>query len=69
MIINPKKSMDQKINITLWSAVFFLCAVTASAADRPNILFIITDQHHLRMLSSADNPYLKTAENPSKKRK
>ena len=60
MIINPKKSMDQKINITLWSAVFFLCAVTASAAERPNILFIITDQHHARMLSSAGNPYLKT---------
>ena len=52
--------MDQKINITLWSAVFFLCAVTASAADRPNNLFIITDQHHARMLSSAGNPYLKT---------
>jgi hypothetical protein len=31
--------------------------------------FIITDQHHARMLSSADNPYLNTAENPSKKRK
>lgn len=26
----------------------------------PNILFIITDQHHARMLSSAGNPYLKT---------
>jgi len=31
--------------------------------------FIITDQHHARMLSCADNPYLNTAENPSKKRK
>ena len=52
--------MYQKINITLWSAAFFLCAVTTSAAKQPNILFIITDQHHARMLSSAGNPYLKT---------
>ena len=26
----------------------------------PNILFIITDQHHANMLSSAGNPHLKT---------
>jgi arylsulfatase A-like enzyme len=26
----------------------------------PNILFILTDQHHANMLSSAGNPYLKT---------
>ncbi len=35
----------------------------SSAADRdnpPNILFILTDQHHANMLSSAGNPYLKT---------
>jgi hypothetical protein len=31
--------------------------------------FIITEQHHARMLSSADKPYVNTAENPSKKRK
>ena len=30
------------------------------AADRSNILFLITDQHHARMLLSAGNPYLKT---------
>lgn len=36
-------------------------AYTAVSADqRPNILFIMTDQHHARMLSSAGNPYLKT---------
>ena len=29
-------------------------------STKPNILFIITDQHHARMLSSAGNPYLKT---------
>ena len=28
--------------------------------QKPNILFIMTDQHHARMLSSAGNPYLKT---------
>ena len=28
--------------------------------DRPNIILIMTDQHHARMLSSAGNPYLKT---------
>jgi len=31
-----------------------------AAAERPNILFIITDQHHARMLTSAGNPFLKT---------
>ena len=31
-----------------------------AAAERPNILFIITDLHHTRMLSSAGNPFLKT---------
>jgi arylsulfatase A-like enzyme len=49
--------------------ILLLCAVdTASAAKpqksgasrSPNILFIITDQHHAKMLSSAGNPYLKT---------
>ena len=28
--------------------------------QKPNILFIMTDQHHARMLSSAGNPHLKT---------
>ncbi len=37
-----------------------LMVTTAAAATRPNILFIMTDQHHARMLSSAGNPYLKT---------
>ena len=32
----------------------------SATANRPNILFIITDQHHARMLSAAGNPYLKT---------
>jgi len=40
--------------------LLFLLTSRVVAADRPNILFIITDQHHARMLSSAGNPYLKT---------
>ena len=40
---HPKESMKQKIIITLWSALFLLCAFTASAADRPNIVYIISD--------------------------
>ena len=32
----------------------------AVSSSNPNILFILTDQHHARMLSSAGNPYLKT---------
>jgi len=35
-------------------------ATSLQAAKQPNILFIMTDQHHARMLSSAGNPYLKT---------
>ena len=45
-------------------SLFFLLliaiATSLQAAKQPNILFIITDQHHARMLSSAGNPYLKT---------
>ena len=45
------------------AALSFRLAATGQAveqSDKPNILFIITDQHHARMLSSAGNPYLKT---------
>jgi len=45
------------------AALSFQLAATGQAveqSDKPNILFIITDQHHARMLSSAGNPYLKT---------
>lgn len=37
-----------------------LCSVGASAADKPNILFIIADQHMVDALSCAGNPYVKT---------
>jgi arylsulfatase A-like enzyme len=41
--------------------ILLVGAVATDAAQKqPNILFIITDQHHARMLSSAGNPYLKT---------
>ena len=50
--------------ILLIPSLFFLLliaiATSLQAAKQPNILFIITDQHHARMLSSAGNPYLKT---------
>ncbi len=31
-----------------------------ASSERPNVLLIITDQHHAKMLSAAGNPYLKT---------
>jgi arylsulfatase A-like enzyme len=44
--------------------VLLLALLTAphsfAAGKPPNILFILTDQHHANMLSSAGNPYLKT---------
>ena len=44
MIFHPKESMDQKINITLWSSIFFLCAFTVSTADRQRPQGIITQK-------------------------
>jgi len=42
-------------------AVTLLLSPFASLAQKPpNILLILTDQHHANMLSSAGNPYLKT---------
>jgi arylsulfatase A-like enzyme len=35
-------------------------ADSARAKGRPNILFIMTDQQHFRMMSCAENPYLQT---------
>ena len=39
---------------------FLFSAKTFAAKQSPNILLILTDQHHANMLSSAGNPYLKT---------
>ncbi|MDE0578185.1 MAG: hypothetical protein OSB39_14650, partial [Opitutales bacterium] len=44
----------------LLTALLAPSASTMLSAKKPNILFIITDQHHANMLSSAGNPYLKT---------
>ncbi len=43
-----------------YTLLIITIAISLQAAKQPNILFIITDQHHARMLSSAGNPYLKT---------
>ncbi len=44
------------------TVAFLLTSLSCSAFAQqpPNILFILTDQHHANMLSSAGNPYLKT---------
>ena len=43
-----------------YTLLIIAIATSLQAAKQPNILFIMTDQHHARMLSSAVNPYLKT---------
>ena len=43
-----------------YTLLLIAVATSLQAAKQPNILFIMTDQHHARMLSSAGNPYLKT---------
>ena len=40
--------------------VLFLFGLNGATKESPNILFILTDQHHANMLSSSGNPYLKT---------
>ena len=41
--------------------LFILCAfLSAAAAERPNVIFICTDQQHSRMLSCAGNRWLQT---------
>lgn len=46
--------------VSIVSLLLISSTSEALAAKPPNILFIITDQHHANMLSSAGNPYLKT---------
>ncbi|HIL69353.1 MAG TPA: hypothetical protein EYG38_05830 [Verrucomicrobia bacterium] len=57
-------SLPSTLFIPLIRAIATLVLVTVStcafAGQRPNILFLLTDQHHARMLSSAGNPFLKT---------
>ncbi len=49
----------QRFSFHLLLGIAFVFSAFASDS-RPNILFIITDQHHAKMLSAAGNPYLKT---------
>ena len=44
----------------MFVAVLLLMAWTTSAADRPNIIFIITDDQRWDCLSVAGHPFLKT---------
>lgn len=46
--------------LTLLFSFSYLVSAEGESTDKPNILFILTDQHHANMLSSAGNPYLKT---------
>ena len=54
----------KSLKISTFSLIFALLSTVACNANidsrSPNILLIITDQHHAKMLSSAGNPYLKT---------
>ena len=43
--------MKHKAHTIFWSAFFFLCTFTASAADRPNVLFILVDDMGWRDLA------------------
>ena len=61
--------LKMKTNKLDWTLAFIrICLIWvgllnysySKAQQPPNILFIITDQHHANMLSSAGNPYLKT---------
>lgn len=60
--------MKQSVKILLFSrtglglvlGALFLFGLNGATKESPNILFILTDQHHAKMLSSAGNPYLKT---------
>ena len=52
--------MKQKIITTLWSALFLICAFTASAADRPNIVYIISDDQAWTDYGFMGHPHIRT---------
>jgi hypothetical protein len=52
--------MKQKIIITIWSTLFLLCAFTVSAADRPNIVYIISDDQAWTDYGFMGHPQIKT---------
>ena len=42
---HQQESINQKLQTTLWSTILVLCTFTASAADRPNILWITSEDN------------------------
>ena len=42
---HQQESINQKLHTTLWSTILVLCTFTASAADRPNILWITSEDN------------------------
>jgi hypothetical protein len=54
--------MNLKRIAVAFYALLACCCVNVNAQEKtlPNILFIMTDQQHDRMISCADNPWLKT---------
>jgi len=48
------------IHYKIWMLLFVFVALSAQAAQRPNVIFIMTDQQHDRMMSCAGNQWVKT---------
>lgn len=57
---SDKILMFGRTRLGLVLGALFLLGLNGASKESPNILFILTDQHHAKMLSSAGNPYLKT---------
>ena len=53
-------NMVKQISMKHWACFSLLCSSAASAADRPNIIYIFTDQHTAKAMSCAGNPDLHT---------
>lgn len=65
MIAQFHQTPTMRIRRQVFAALALATALMISPAlggapDRPNILVIVTDQHHAAMMSCAGNPYLKT---------
>ena len=52
--------MIKEISMKPLAYLPLLCSSIASAADRPNIIYIFTDQHTASAMSCAGNPDLHT---------
>ncbi len=60
MCMTRKKTLGVPLVTVAVTTLMVVCLQPSLAADRPNILFIITDQQHAEMMSCAGNRYLKT---------